>query len=59
MNLLFWKKNNVIDAFANELANELFSTIQPSVAKTLFEGSSDKKQMKKTEKKWKRRSMAS
>ena len=52
MNLFFWKKNKAIDVFANELANELFSTIQPSSAKKLFEeseGFSSKKQLRKAE----------
>ena len=51
MNLFFWKKNNAIDIFATELANELFSAIQPSAAKKLFDDTADKNEIKKIEKK--------
>ncbi len=33
MQLFFWKKNKQIDTFANTLANELFSTLQPDDAR--------------------------
>jgi hypothetical protein len=51
MNLFFWKSNRLIDSFANELANELFSHIQPEAAKQYLDGVSDKKQTKKFVKK--------
>ena len=51
MNLFFWKNNKIIDSFASELANELYSHVQPQVAKEYFEGVTDKKQMRKNEKK--------
>ena len=50
MNLFFWKNNKLIDSFANELAGELFSNVNPDQARLFFEGSSDKKQMRKSEK---------
>ena len=51
MNLFFWKSNRVIDSFANQLANELFSNIQPEAARKYLDGASDKKQIRKYEKK--------
>jgi hypothetical protein len=51
MNLFFWKNNGLIDSFASELADELFSNVNPDQARLFFEGSSDKKQMRKSEKK--------
>ena len=36
MNLFFWKKNKTIDTFANSLANELYSNIQPQKANELI-----------------------
>jgi len=50
MGLLFWKNNNVIDTFANEIANKFFGTVQPQLAQDYFTGSVDKKQAKKTSK---------
>ena len=38
MGLFFWKKNNVIDQFANDLANELYSDIQPQLMAEYFSG---------------------
>jgi len=32
MPIFFWKKNKQIDAFANSIANDLYSTIQPDAA---------------------------
>jgi hypothetical protein len=32
MQLFFWKKNRQIDAFAHNLANDLYSTVQPDAA---------------------------
>ena len=48
MNIFFWKKNNAIDIFANELSNELFSIVSPLDAEKLFiqELSDDKKTIK-------------
>ena len=51
MNLFFWKNNRTIDTFSNELANELYSNINPQAAIEYLEGLSDKKQMRKYEKK--------
>lgn len=36
MNLFFWKKNTVIDDFASNLANELYSAIPPDQALEYF-----------------------
>ena len=38
MGLFFWKDNKKIDAFANAVAEDLYSHIQPEIAKQLFEG---------------------
>ena len=38
MGLFFWKKNNVIDKFANDLANELYSDIQPQLIAEYMSG---------------------
>ena len=52
MFLSFWKKNKSIDIFANELANELFSSIQPKEFDEYFNSSSKKdKIVKKNRKK--------
>ena len=51
MSLFFWKKNKVIDMFANELANELFSTIQPDAASQYLTSSIDNKDTRKARKK--------
>ena len=51
MNLFFWKNNRAIDSFANQVANELFRSIQPEAAKKYLDGASDKKQTRKFEKK--------
>ncbi len=32
MQILFWRMNKQIDAFANSIANELYSTVQPDAA---------------------------
>lgn len=51
MNLFFWKNNELIDLFANKLASELYSNVNPDQARQFFESSLDKKQMRKSEKK--------
>ena len=51
MNIFFWKNNALIDSFASELAGELYSNVNPDLVRQFFEGSSDKKQMRKSEKK--------
>ena len=38
MGLFFWKDNKKIDAFANSVAEDLYSHIQPELAKQQFEG---------------------
>ena len=38
MNLLFWKKNKVIDTFAADLASDFYSSIQPQVVLSFLEG---------------------
>ena len=53
MALFFWKNNRKIDAFANAVADEMYSFIQPDVAKDLFldAGLKNKKKQRKTEQK--------
>jgi hypothetical protein len=46
MGLLFWKDNKGIDAFARAVADDLYSHVQPDVAKDYFEGKADKKKKK-------------
>lgn len=40
MQLFFWRKNKLIDEFAFQLADELFSTIHPTVALNYFDAQS-------------------
>ena len=42
MGLLFWKSNKQIDAFANTIANDLYSAIQPDVAQAYINGQNSK-----------------
>lgn len=42
MGILFWKKNEQIDAFANTIANDLYSAIQPDVAQAYINGQNSK-----------------
>lgn len=53
MALFFWKNNKTIDAFANAVADEMYSFIQPEVAKDLFQDTApkNKKKQRKTEQK--------
>lgn len=51
MNLFFWRKNKAIDMFASNLANELYSTIQPDTAKQYFGSASADKEARKIQKK--------
>ena len=51
MKLFFWKKNKSIDIFANELANELFSSIQPQSFNEYFQKSSNKEKSAKKNRK--------
>ena len=53
MQLFFWKKNKQIVTFANTLANELFSTLQPDDAIAYLAGVKDKS--RKTDRKTDRR----
>lgn len=46
MGLFFWKDNRKIDAFAMAVADDLYSFIQPDVARQLFEGESQKNRKK-------------
>lgn len=47
MGLLFWKNNKTIDTFANEAANNLFSTMQPQALQAFLSDSMDDQQAKK------------
>jgi hypothetical protein len=51
MGLFFWKDNGKIDAFGAALAEDLFSHVQPDVAKEHFTGISkdNKKKQRKIE----------
>lgn len=53
MGLLFWKNNRPIDAFAQTIADDLFSHVQPDVAREyiLGTGKLQRKQSIKIEKK--------
>ena len=53
MGLLFWKNNKPIDAFARTVADDLFSHVQPDIAREyiLGTGALQKKQSIKVEKK--------
>jgi len=46
MGLFFWKDNKKIDTFAVAVADDLFSFIQPDVARDLFEGTAQSKKKK-------------
>ena len=50
MNLFFWKNNNQIDVFASALADELYSLVQPQLAKDYVNNSSNDKKSRKTNK---------
>ncbi len=54
MGLLFWKNNKAIDAFAQAVADDLYSYIQPDVARQHVQGSSgaSKKKQAKIEQKF-------
>ena len=51
MGLFFWKNNKKIDAFGVALADDLFSHVQPDVAKDHFTGAGaeNKKKQRKIE----------
>lgn len=51
MGLFFWRDNKKIDAFAAALAEDLFSHVQPDIAKEHFlgTGQKNKKKQRKTE----------
>lgn len=51
MGLLFWKDNKKIDAFANAVAEDLYSYIQPEIAEQQFHGiaQENKKKQRKIE----------
>lgn len=53
MGLLFWKNNRQIDTFAHTVADDLFSYVQPEVARDLLFGGAQKnsKQRRKIEQK--------
>lgn len=53
MDLFFWKNKKKIDTFAKALAEDLFSYIQPEVAKQHFQGvlQKNKKKNRKVEQK--------
>ena len=46
MTLFFWKNNKKINAFANAAADELYSYIQPDIARQHFEGVAQKNKKK-------------
>ena len=50
MNIFFWKNNNLIDTFANHLAAELYSAIQPELVAEYFGNTTNKKQDKSIKK---------
>jgi hypothetical protein len=50
MNLFFWKQNQVIDVFANNIANDLFSVVQPQSISEFFLTSSKDTQARKSRK---------
>ena len=54
MGILFWKNNRQIDAFAQAVADDLFSHVQPDVARAhiLARGNLSKKQKIKVEQKF-------
>lgn len=54
MNLFFWKNNRKIDAFAQAVADDLFSHVQPDIATAhiLARGKLSKKQKIKAEQKF-------
>ena len=54
MGLVFWKNNRQIDAFAQAVADDLFSYVQPDIANAhiLGRGKLSKKQKIKTEQKF-------
>jgi hypothetical protein len=47
MGLFFWKDNGKIDAFGAALAEDLFSHVQPDVAKEHFTGASQDNKKKR------------
>lgn len=42
MDIFFWRKNRAIDTFANGLADEFYSRVQPRVAEEFFQGTKQK-----------------
>ena len=40
--IFFWKKNKQIDLFANSIANDFYSRVQPEVASDYFANKNDK-----------------
>ncbi len=47
MPILFWKKNRLIDVFATDVANELYSFVQPQSVQDYFTSASKGKKDKK------------
>lgn len=47
MGLLFWKNNKAIDAFAQAVADDLFSYVQPDIAFQHVKGRGDESKKKK------------
>ena len=47
MGLLFWKNNKAIDAFAQAVADDLFSYVQPDIARQHVTGRGDISKKKK------------
>jgi hypothetical protein len=53
--LFFWRKNKTIDVFANALADEFYSAVQPETARDYLEGNSGQKKPDKSRKQIDRR----
>jgi hypothetical protein len=47
MGLLFWKNNKAIDAFAQAVADDLYSYVQPNIARQHVSGRGDMSKKKK------------
>lgn len=50
MKILFWKNNQAIDVFANNIANDFFSVVQPQSIRDFFQGTPEDKKEKKNRK---------
>ena len=57
MGLFFWKNNKLIDDFANNIANELFSEVQPGMIDSYTRKSGNDKKSRKQNKEVEKRLM--